>query len=171
MGPKTRSAAISKAQYLREYRANLSPSVKKERSRKRVEKARLRRQALREKARQDNLNLKKARRAETNRRYRAKQDSLKKQQALSTPSTKAKHIAQLIDSASPSTSACLKSCHLKKSRERTAEYNIVQAASSTCKKVPTVRKALVKELASCNKSAVSECLKISRNHFYCFTER
>lgn len=50
MGPKTRSVSMSKAQYMREYRAKLSPSVKKERHRKQVEKARLRRQALRGKS-------------------------------------------------------------------------------------------------------------------------
>ncbi|KAF6033147.1 hypothetical protein EB796_008577 [Bugula neritina] len=119
MDPKTRSTGISKAQYMREYRANLSPSVKKERSRLRVEKARLRREALREKAKQDDLDLKRAQTDECTRQFRAKQYNLKRQQALSTPSTKAKHAAQLIDSASPSTSVCLESYHLKTSQEKT----------------------------------------------------
>jgi len=60
MGPKTRSVSMSKAQYMREYRAKLSPSVKKERHRKQVENARLRRQALGGGgAKRDSLDLKK----------------------------------------------------------------------------------------------------------------
>jgi len=116
---KTRFASISKAQYMREYRANLSPSVKKERSRLRVEKARLQREALRAKAKQDYLDLKRARTAEYNRRYRATKQTLKKQQALSLSLTKAECTAQLINSDSPSTNVCLESCHMKSSREKT----------------------------------------------------
>lgn len=84
----------------------------------------------------------------------------------STPNSKTKFIVDIIEKATPSTSAQLASSNIKKSRERDATNTIVEAASSTMRSEKSARKSLLPHLKAGNKKAVSSVLGISRNHFY-----
>ena len=85
----------------------------------------------------------------------------------STPNSKAASIVDLIEKSTPTTSQILNASNVKKSVERQAEKDIVDATSASMK-IPEVRTKIVDKLkgGASNKAAVSRRLDISRNHFY-----
>lgn len=83
----------------------------------------------------------------------------------STPNSKTKLVATLIETATPTTELKMKELNLKKSSVRSAENDIVNA-TATAVKMRVVRRELLPKLQSSNKSVVSKRLGITRNYFY-----
>ena len=82
-----------------------------------------------------------------------------------TPNTKAKKIAEAIESSTPNTCAALSSKGISKERERLADQAIVNAAAQTVKDTKS-RRSLLSHLNQCNKKAVCERLELSRSYLY-----
>ena len=89
----------------------------------------------------------------------------KKRELPSTPNSKAALINDWLENATPHSAEVFKSHNLKDSRERHADAVITDAAATVVKS-KCIRKKLLPELRSANKSAVSQRLGISRKSFY-----
>lgn len=108
--------------------------------------------------------------AQRMRKSRAKKSKLSSQNLVlpSTPNSKAKFIADLVESTTPTTSAKLAEKNLQKSSIRTAERKILDAAAVAIRK-PIIRRDLIQILnttANTNKNAISKILQTPRSGFY-----
>ena len=154
-----------RANYYRDYRAKATDEKRKQWSQERTNRAK----RSKEKEAKNKVREKKS--AENKRAYNKR---VSKNTVLlpNTPNSKAKTIANLVDSATPTTSQALAENHgIKRSRERTAECAITEATSSVVKSDKGIRKRLLPELTNANKKAVSERLNINRSHFYYKSQR
>ena len=83
-----------------------------------------------------------------------------------TPNTKAKNIAEAIESSTSNTCAALSDNGKSKEREILADQVIVNAAAALTVKDTKSRQSLLSNLNQCNKKAVCERLELSRSYLY-----